>query len=134
VGPCCPLCQCLCRPAVQCYYQIHTKFGQANCLYQSWPCTMGWHVLQKSIIFFQFNYLQNKKKTHTTFFNSLCILQLFYNFCKYLNNVLCIMVSTDQADPSCFYFSISWILMERSWFYFFCPLHLVQGLRSNNIK
>ena len=39
-----------------------------------------------------------------------------------------------QADPSCFYFRISWILMERHWFYFFRPLHLVQGLRSNSIK
>ena len=45
-----------------------------------------------------------------------------------------LMGSTDQADPSCFYFRISWILMEWSWFYFFRPLHLVQGLRSNNIK
>ena len=42
----------------------------------------------------------------------------------------CLMVSTHQADQSCFYFRISWILMERHWFYFFCPLHLVQGLRS----
>jgi hypothetical protein len=40
-----------------------------------------------------------------------------------------LMGSTDQTDPSCFYFRISWILMERHWFYFF-PLHLVQGLRS----
>ena len=34
-----------------------------------------------------------------------------------------LMGSTDQADPSCFYFKISWILMERRWFYFFNPLH-----------
>ena len=46
----------------------------------------------------------------------------------------CLMVSTNQADPSCFYYKISWILMERRWFYFFRPLHLLQGLRSNNIK
>ena len=45
-----------------------------------------------------------------------------------------LMGSTDQADPSCIYFRISWILMERPWFYFFCPLHLLQGLRSTNIK
>ena len=44
-----------------------------------------------------------------------------------------LMVSTNQADPSCFYFRISWILMERHWFYFFLPLHLVQGFTSNNI-
>ena len=30
-----------------------------------------------------------------------------------------LMGSTDQADPMCFYFRISWILMERLWFYFF---------------
>ena len=42
----------------------------------------------------------------------------------------CLMVSTDQVDPSCIYFRISWILMERCWFHFFRPLHLVQGLRN----
>ena len=41
-----------------------------------------------------------------------------------------LMGSTDQADPSCFYFRISWILMEQRWFYFFHPLHFLQGLRS----
>ena len=46
----------------------------------------------------------------------------------------CLMVSTDQADSRGFYFRISWILMEWRWFYFFRPLHLLQGLRSNNIK
>ena len=35
---------------------------------------------------------------------------------KYLSN-RCLMVSTNQADPGCFYFRMSWILMERSWFY-----------------
>ena len=38
--------------------------------------------------------------------------------------------STDQAIPSCFYFRISWILMEQRCFYFFCPLGFLQGLRS----
>ena len=52
----------------------------------------------------------------------------------YIVHTRCLMVSTDQADSRCFYFRISWILMERHSFYFFCPLHLVQGLRSNNIK
>ena len=42
----------------------------------------------------------------------------------------CLMVSTNQADPGCFYFRISWILMEQCWFYFFHPLHFLQGLRS----
>ena len=44
--------------------------------------------------------------------------------------IRCLMASTNQADPSCFYFRISWILVEGRWFYFFLPLHLVQGFRS----
>ena len=47
---------------------------------------------------------------------------------KTTQNILYIrrlMVSTDQADPGCFYFRISWILMEWRWFYFFHPLHLI---------
>ena len=51
-----------------------------------------------------------------------------------LVNIRRLMGSTDQADPSCIYFRISWILKERPWFYFFCPLHLLRGLRSTNIK
>ena len=31
---------------------------------------------------------------------------------------------------SCFYFRISWILMERRWFNFLCPHCFLQGLRS----
>ena len=42
----------------------------------------------------------------------------------------CRMVSTDQADPICFYFRISWILIKWRWFYIFCPLDLLQGLKS----
>ena len=38
--------------------------------------------------------------------------------------------SKDQALPSCFYFRISWISMERCCFYFFCPLGFLRGLRS----
>ena len=44
--------------------------------------------------------------------------------------IKCLMVSTNQADPGCFYFRISWILMEGHWFNFFRPLHLMQGLGS----
>ena len=51
-------------------------------------------------------------------------------FRYYILFTRCLMVSTDQADSHCFYFRISWILMQRHWFYFFRPLHLVQGLRS----
>ena len=38
--------------------------------------------------------------------------------------------STDQALPSCFYFRISWILMERPWNHFFGSCGFLQGLRS----
>ena len=42
---------------------------------------------------------------------------------------------TDQADPSFFYFRISLVLMGQCCcFYFFHPLHFVQGLRSKNLK
>ena len=44
--------------------------------------------------------------------------------------IRCLMVSTNQADASCFYFRISWILMEQRWLNFFHPLHFLQGLRS----
>ena len=47
--------------------------------------------------------------------------------CTFLINTRRLIGSTDQADPSCFYFRISWILMEQSWFYFLCPLGLLQG-------
>ena len=38
-----------------------------------------------------------------------------------------LMGSTDQADPSCIYFRISWILIDRPWFYFFLSPPLVAG-------
>ena len=89
---------------------------------------------------------------HMTYLNHLMV---FFYACKYFtsinhalsnriskdNHISCwssiywiliryLMVLTDQADSSCFYFRMSWILMERHWFYFFCSLHLMQGLRS----
>ena len=65
--------------------------------------------------------------------NKTVIKMWNFNLNKYVLfsvNIKCLMVSTDHADPSCFYFRISWIMTERRWFYSFCPLHLVQGLRS----
>ena len=38
--------------------------------------------------------------------------------------------STDQAYSSCFYFRISWILMEWPWFCFFDSHGFLQGLRN----
>ena len=59
-------------------------------------------------------------------------LILSHNLMLMLNGMhtRCLMVSTNQTDPACFYFRISWILMEWHWFYFFHPLHFLQGLRS----
>ena len=37
----------------------------------------------------------------------------------------CLMLSTDQADSCCFYFRISWILLERL---FFVPKSLLQNI------
>ena len=45
------------------------------------------------------------------------------NLCKDIVIIRTLMGSTDQADPSYFYFRISWILMEWLWFYFFLPVH-----------
>ena len=83
---------------------------------------------------------------HMTYLNHLMV---FFYACKYFtsinhalsnriskdNHISCwssiywiliryLMVSTDQADSRCFYSRMSWILMERHWFYFFCSLHL----------
>ena len=44
-----------------------------------------------------------------------------------------LMGSTDQADPSCIYFRISWILMERPWFYFFIPSACCRASEASNI-
>ena len=42
----------------------------------------------------------------------------------------CLMVSTNQADPSCFCFRILWILMEPPCKHFFGSCGFLQGLRS----
>ena len=47
-----------------------------------------------------------------------------------LLNTICSVGSTDQAYPSCFYFIISWILMDRPWFWFFGSRGFLQGLGS----
>ena len=56
--------------------------------------------------------------------NQLCIVLLEMPPCATSVEWLCIwclMVSTDQADSHCSYFRISWILIERHWFYLFVP-------------
>ena len=75
----------------------------------------------------EFRLITTTPKGHNALWSSQKIQTL-----KYLIRVgsRCLMVSTNQADPGCFYFRISWILMERCWFYFFHPLHFLQGLRS----
>ena len=54
-----------------------------------------------------------------TFIYWLVPLKAFFNLTNILTRRL--MGSTDQADPSCIYFRISWILMEWLCFYFFVP-------------
>ena len=66
---------------------------------------------------------------------SYLVLLIMHQVCACLSYMryICtrrLMGSTDQDDPSFFYYRISWILMERHCFYLFRPLHLVQGLRS----
>ena len=63
-------------------------------------------------------------RKHFTDSHFLCCVTSFYLVSR------CLMGSTDQACSSGFYFRISWILMEQHWFYFFHPLHFLQGLRS----
>ena len=61
-------------------------------------------------------------------------IRFFCNFWRYLPTYLCPMSyvlcniylcirrplgSTNQSNPSCFYFRISWILMEQCCFYYF---------------
>ena len=47
---------------------------------------------------------------------------------KFSIHIRCLMVSTDQADSRCFCFmNIDWMTMIL---FYFCPLNLVQGLRS----
>ena len=70
-------------------------------------------------LFYQVNY-----KLISPNFGLLIFLTIFW---PSLSEILFIKYLI--ADPSCFYFRIVWILMEQHWFYFFCPLHLVQGLR-----
>ena len=50
-------------------------------------------------------------------------------YCEYIHTRRPVP-STDQANPSCFYFRISWISMEQRCFYFFWPLGFLEGLRS----
>ena len=47
--------------------------------------------------------------------------------------IICLMVSTDQANPSCFYFRILWILMERLGFIFFVPSTCCRASEPQNL-
>ena len=73
----------------------------------------------QSLIYFPLNYTNIQCLCPSMHFGLLS----FNKFASSLQNqsvyTRCLVVSTDQVDPSCFYFIISWILMERRWFYFF---------------
>ena len=58
-----------------------------------------WHIIVTKILFSG---------------HALLTLPLFSIYCKWFNTYLlsrCLMVSTNQADPNCFYIRISWILI-----------------------
>ena len=73
------------------------------------------------------HFVQNGKKKVKITFSKLvstearCMWRLCYASCLEETTIhtRCLMVSTNQADPRCFYFRISWILMGRHWFHFF---------------
>ena len=66
--------------------------------------------------------------THTLDFYALCTVYIIGQL-----NFRCLMGSTDQADPSCFHFRISWILMEWLWFNFFVPLTCCRASEASKI-
>ena len=107
------------------------KFEFQFCYFQVWHTPYHFSKTQ--------NPIEHQGQVQCTFFSLKYFLCLrwnymlhtkFSNFCSLQVLTRHLMGSTDQADPCCFYFKISWILMERPWFYFFCPLDLLQGLRS----
>ena len=58
-----------------------------------------------------------------------------YNFCVYTKVIYTRrpVPSTDQAIPRCFYFRISWILMEQCVFIFFVPSGFWRASEALNI-
>ena len=50
---------------------------------------------------------------------------------SFLLYIRCLMGSTNQADPSCFFFRISWILMEGH--FFFVPSVFCRASEASNI-
>jgi hypothetical protein len=68
--------------------------------------------------------------------SSWTCLQFFPFVCMYVElskyiGIRRLMGSTDQADPSSFYFRIDGTAL---FLFIFCPLGFLQGLRSKNIK
>ena len=115
-------------------FYIHFFFDPEFVGWISNPVTNVYHYLFANVHQGQIAVVPRKKpRTPLTFYCSFFQQQITLHtqhsvtFTVYIR---CLMVSTNQADPNCFYFRISWILMERRWFYFFHPLHLMQGLRS----
>ena len=103
----------------------------------------GWNGIEKKWGFLPFTILQNYIQLLVLLFlvswaaKTTQVLQLCRSIepwsLTYYVWSLCIrrpVPSTDQAIPSCFYFIISWILMEQRCLCFFCPLGFLEGLRS----
>ena len=96
------------------YGNINSYFGDKSSIE---PIQYIWYPLVSALYHCDIVELQMLKK----------IKQLLQNW---FQPIMVTLGSIDQADPSCFYFRISWMLIERPWFYVFCPLDLLQGLGS----
>ena len=83
-------------------------------------------TLDGTLIMLQKNAFSSKSVTFNssegTYYAITLLLWQCYNLC-----IRRPVPSTDQALPSCFYFRISWILMERRWKTFFWFLRLSAG-------
>jgi len=108
---------------------IHTslKFLGIACFFVNFSSKKQLGVIQNLCWqYFTLLYHLSTQSTYMRFLN----LNMNWHFITMYLLTRCLMLLTNQADPGCFCFRISWILMERRWFYFFRPLHFLQGLRS----
>ena len=96
----------------------HSKFFAANIITQTQidvilKCLIN-YFCRKNVWFNHWHFLGKEgSKIHTSVFSA------YIQITSILVCIRCLMGSTDQADSNCFYFRISWMLMERHCFYCF---------------
>ena len=78
---------------------------RANSL-RTWAAFPIYHLLGNKLTFFYLSWLTRFSGNWTTLFSVKKHIHVHNR---------CLIVSTNQADPSYFYFRISWILMEHGW-------------------